>query len=100
MHISVKACTSSTTHAVNIVAGVHFIYSVSVVCLNSISYLLKDFMSFVVSLLQISAGGDEEGGLRDQLLPIVIGLLRTVSLHFGDLRLPLTDGLSLISISE
>lgn len=56
-------------------------------------------MSFVVSLLQISAGGDEEGGLRDQLLPIVIGLLRTVSLHYGDLRLPLSDGLSLISSS-
>lgn len=99
MHISIKACTSSTTYPINVVAGVHFIYFVSVVCLNSISYLLKDFMSFVVYLLQISAGGDEEVGLRDQLLPIVIGLLRTVSLHYGDLRLPLTDGLSLISIS-
>lgn len=30
--------------------------------------------------MQVTAGEFEEGGLRDQLLPIVIGLLRTVSL--------------------
>lgn len=73
--------------------------SVNVLCLNSISYISEGLHILCGVSLQISALGDEEGGLRDQLLPIVIGLLRTVSLQYGDLRLPLTDGLSLISIS-